>query len=150
MDIIEVSRLRYLRYHATLASCIFSSPGAPHSHRYPDTPIPLSITFITSPCHLHFLAPQELLPPPSDTPILRYSDTLIPTIPPIPPLPCYPYQLHTLVPRYHQYHRYRGYRRYHATLVNCITIPLIPPIPLIPLIPTIPPIPLLPCYPCQL
>ena len=81
-----------------LSVAFFSSPGAPHSHRYPYTPIPLSITFITSPCQLNLLAPQELLTS-TDTPLLRYSDTRIPPIPPIPtippippitPLPCYP------------------------------------------------------------
>ena len=45
-----------------LSVAFISSPGAPHSHRYPDTQIPSAITFITKPCQLHLLAPH-----PTDT-----------------------------------------------------------------------------------
>ena len=61
-----------------LSVAFISSPGAPHSHRYPDTQIPSAITFITKPCQLHLLAPQELLAPTNTT---DTADTPLPKIP---------------------------------------------------------------------
>ena len=87
-----------------LSVAFISSPGAPHSHRYPDTQIPSAITFITKPCQLHLLAPQELL---ARYPrYRRYPDTANTPLPQIPRYRRYPATEDTPLPHIPRYRRY--------------------------------------------